>query len=135
MDFRPFGDGISCVAVAMPHGGLARGQGCECARAAREVRRGQECGGEVVLACECEGEGEGEGECVDKGKAEQRVTNQQGMRGARGRAGWRAGWGRGTGGPACKVRKEGRNEAYQSRPAAERGSMCWGERRRQWWWW
>ncbi|KAH8630436.1 hypothetical protein IG631_15013 [Alternaria alternata] len=88
MDFRPLGDGMSCVAVAMPHAALEEGT----TDAAPELRR----------ICAVVGGGhEGtkkRGPSPDRlpitpddnvGEAERRVTNQKGMRGAKG--GWAGG--------------------------------------------
>ena len=102
---------MSCVAVAMPHAALEEGT----TDAAPELRR----------ICAVVGGGHDgtkkRGPSPDRlpitpddnvGEAERRVTNQKGMRGAKG------GGGRAGDESACVYGKEGWDEAYQSRPAA-----------------
>lgn len=96
MDFRPLGDGMSCVAVAMPRAVLGEGT-TEAAPGLRRIyavvgklNRGRSRDGLPITPDD------------EVGEAERRVTNQKERRGAK-----REGGG-----------KEGRDEAYQSRPAA-----------------
>jgi hypothetical protein len=78
MDFRP-GDGMSCVAVAIPHAALWEGTTGDCARAAPDPRRGGRHDGAVGL----QGGGLSRSSRVDVCEAERRGTNQKGMRGAK----------------------------------------------------
>jgi hypothetical protein len=117
MALRPLGDGMSCVAVAMPQAApWGRGGTTD---AAPELRR--------MYAAVGVDNGVG-GRSPNRlpmnsddnvGEAQRRVTNQKGMRGAKRVGGRRA--------SACVYGKEGRDEAYQSRPAAGKeaqGTAC-----------
>lgn len=77
MDLRPLGDGISCVAVAMPHVALGEGHNRESAPELRRICaavRGAECRGRQVGCLSLAG--------LVTARLKRRVTNQEGMRGA-----------------------------------------------------
>jgi hypothetical protein len=101
MDFRPLGDGMSCVAVAMPW--AARREGTT--DAAPELRRIYTAGGKDDNRTRCPFPSRLPITPDDNvGEAERRVTNQKGMRGAARRGGV---GGRATRALASIVKKDG----------------------------
>lgn len=110
MDFRPLGDGMSCVAVAMPHAALEEGT----TDAAPELRRicavvggghdGTKKEARLQIGCLSL-----QTTMLARLSGESRIRRECAARRGGGRAGDES---------ACVYGKEGWDEAYQSRPAA-----------------
>jgi hypothetical protein len=111
MDFRPFGDGMSCVAVAMPRAALQEGTTGTTPELRRIYAAGEGAIGSGRSPMQLPIRVSGVGVC--EAELEARIR--------RGCAAQRR-WARIE--SACVYVEERRDEAYQSRPAAGRGSRC-----------